>query len=244
MGRASPGRIIVVEGPSAVGKSTVARATAQALGGSLLAEAYARLRAGPSLAFTSERELVEIERTLLREERRRYREAVRGRSAGDLVLADTGFLGPFTYTAGLAALGLVSPEPFARLIRAERPGSASWGVPDLVVYLELDRAERRHRAATDATAHPPALDRRHEAVGRFERSYYRGLAKRELAGRLRFVRAEGAPGVVVRRIRRAIASSARQPARAPPTLEQLLAPLQRRVRAIEGSRSTPGSRHR
>jgi hypothetical protein len=198
-----PGRIIALEGPSGAGKSTVVRAAARAYGWTALAEAFDRLAPPPALRFRTARELLQIERVLLMEERHRYREAERRRRQGETVIADTGFLGPVTYTAGLVALG-EAPPGVLKVVRrlAESPsGIARAHLPDLIVYLDAPAAVRRRRASDDPARHPVEFRRRHEAVGRWERRFYRDLALGSMPGQVRFVRANAPPRILAARIR-------------------------------------------
>src|SRR5579863_7292459 len=95
-------RIVALEGTSGVGKSRVARALALPGSGTvLLPEAYDRLDPAPSLAVPDRRALWGVEARLLRAEVGRYREALRWRGQGRVVIADTGFLGPLTYSVGM-----------------------------------------------------------------------------------------------------------------------------------------------
>ena len=200
---ASEGRIIAIEGPSGAGKTTVVRAAARRLGWVPLPEAFDRLGRRLSLEFQNDRELLRIERALLREEQRRYREALELRRSGRTVIADTGFLGPLTYTAGLAALGRTSPSTLSTLLRGADPTRrrAPWAIPDLIIYLDLSARARRQRAAQDRRRHPTGLDRRHEAVGRVEREFYRDLAARSPSRRIRFLRADRPAAALAARLR-------------------------------------------
>jgi thymidylate kinase len=202
------GRIIAVEGPSGAGKTTVVRAAARAFGWRALPEAFERIDPPPSLRFRGPRELLSLERTLLAEEGRRYREAVEGRRRGRTVIADTGFLGPLTYTAGLIALGDAAPSVLMALRSlVEGPGrSHRLGLPDGIVYLEVPGRVRRRRTARDPLGHPKELRERHEAVGRIERRFYRGLARGVLSDRVRFVSGTGSPEAVASRVRAAVRS--------------------------------------
>ncbi len=201
--------ILALEGPSGSGKTTIARAAAERFGWTFLPEAYDRLRRRPSLAFRSDRALLAIERRLLAEERRRFAEARSLRARGRTVVADTGFLGPLTYSAGLVATGAASPGPWRALRTSIGPGRkrAPLGLPDLTVYLDLPRAARRARVARDPTGHPPSLARRHESIGEFERRFYREDYAVLLPGRLCFVPASGPPSAVADRILRSVGAT-------------------------------------
>lgn len=195
--------VIAVEGSSAAGKSATVRAAARAFGWVRLREAYDRLTPPPSLVVPTAARLLATERRLLREEGRRYREALRWRARGRTVVADTGFLGPLSYTAGLVALGEAPRAVLLTLVRAARSRGGP-GLPDAVVYLEAGRALRKRRARSDRRRHPASLEARHDRVGRFERRVYRELLPRILPGRVRSVRATGPPRAVARRLRAAV----------------------------------------
>lgn len=197
--------LIALDGPSGAGKTTVAREAARAFGWLYLPEAYARLEPPPSLRFSSTRELVGLERLLLVEEARRYREARAELGRGRTVVGDTGFLGPLTYAAGLVALGEAPRAAFGELRRfVERLGRRAPGLPDVLVYLDVPPRLRRSRVANDPRGHPHLLAALHEAVGREERRFYLGAAAR-LLGR-RFVRLPGQGGTerVARRLGEAV----------------------------------------
>ena len=115
----SRGRLVALEGGSASGKSTLVTAAARTFGWRPLAEAFDRLDPAPSLDFDSPRELLRLEATLLAEEVRRYHEARRLTERGATVLADTGFLGPLTYTLGLVERGR-APASVAPRQRSKR----------------------------------------------------------------------------------------------------------------------------
>ncbi len=191
-----------------------------------LAEAYERLRPRPSLTWRTPGELLRQERRLLYEEARRYREARELTEAGVLVLADTGFLGPLTYTRALVAQGAAPHSLLVRLVDDARHLAAQerWGLPDAYVYLRTPLAERRRRAAHDPHRHPASLQPRHQAVGRVELELYRSAVAPSFGARFRFVSGRGPPSLVVGRVRRAVGGLlARRPARPPldPILDRL-----------------------
>jgi AAA domain len=196
------GFVVALEGASGVGKSTLARRLARARGWEFLPEAFARLTPPPSLRYRSLSELLAIEERLLREERRRYRVARTSARRGWVVIADTGFLGPLTYTAGLVARGFVGAGAWPRVRRlAERIGAeGQLGLPDAVVYLRAPSRVRRGRAARDPRAHPPGLDRRHEAVAEFERAFYRRYYRPLAPQGFRYASAVGRVDRVVARL--------------------------------------------
>lgn len=234
------GRIVAIEGPSAVGKSSVARILAAEAGTRVLLEAFERLRPRPSLEFQSAAELGALELALLEEEARRYREAVRDAARGITVVADTGFLGPISYTAGLVRLGYGPPEVLSSVLARARELAArgAWGVPDLIVYLDAPRPERDRRAQGDAKGHPARLYARHARVARFERTLYRTVVGPTAPARLRFVRATGGPDAVARRIARAADRvPGRRPSRA--AAERLLGAIERSVPVRQSLRRRP-----
>jgi hypothetical protein len=240
------GRIIAVEGPSGAGKSTLVREASRRFGWTALAEAYDRIKPPPDLAYRSVEELDRIERRLLREELKRYREARRRRADGEVVIADTGFLGPLTYTAGLVALGLAPERILTGLERLVPPSdrSARWGLPDQVVYLDVGARERRARAKQDPVRHPPFLMGRHESVGVFERRYYRQLSIGELAGHVHFVRSGRPPPRVAERVRELVT---RSHPRTPPTVRAFQPPaaaLRAQARSGYRRRLARAARHR
>ena len=192
------GRLVALEGASGVGKSTLARLLRDRWGWGTLAEAFSRLRPVPGLEFGSSEELIAIEETLLEEECRRYREARRRCRRGEDVVADTGFLGPLTYTAGLVALGR-APSSALRAVRRKvqvRFSLGELGWPDGILYLDLAPAELRRRSVRDPVGHPEPLAARHRAVGRFERAFYLRILAPLWPGRVVLVPATASPSVV------------------------------------------------
>lgn len=207
------GVILALEGPSGVGKSTIATVLARRLRAHRIAEAYRRLRPPGRLVFRSARELERIERRLLREERARWSEAQRARRRGETVVLDTGPIGPYTYLLGLAAEGEAPTalvERIGRTIdRSFRAGTLGW--PDVVVWLRAaDRLVRRRNARARRT-HPRALERRHAAVARWEARFWRTAAS-ALGLCFAVVRATGPPDAVAERVERvALRLLARRP---------------------------------
>jgi len=202
------GCIVAVEGPSGAGKTTVVRAAARSFGWHALPEAFDRIDPRPSLRFRTSKELLALERKLLAEEGLRYGEAVAGRRRGRTVVADTGFLGPLTYTAGLVALGGAPPHVLKALrsLAAERERSHRLGLPDAIVYLDVPARVRHRRVVRESRGHPEEFRERHEAVGRIERRFYRRLARATRSGRVRFVPGTGPPETVAARLRAAVRS--------------------------------------
>jgi hypothetical protein len=201
------GRLIAVEGPSASGKSTLVRLASQRLGWMPLPEAFDRLDPAPSLEFGSPRELLRLEGTLLAAEARRYAEAQRECRRGRTVLADTGFLGPWTYTRGLVALGQAPVSALRTIDRSARSllERGRLGLPDLTVYLLANARERARRARGDVTHHPTSLWSRHEAVGAVERYWFRTDFPRALPERFRSLRSSTDPRSLVSALRRLVA---------------------------------------
>lgn len=162
--------VVALGGPSASGKTTLVRTLVARYGWAPLDEAFYRLRPRPALRIGSQPGLAALERRLLREEARRFREASALADQGRTVVADTGFLDPVSYTAGLLLLGLASPATFEGVVRAaqELARRGELGIPDLTVRLSVPRTARRVRAARDPGGHPRAFRSRHEAVGEVE----------------------------------------------------------------------------
>ncbi len=231
------GAIVSVDGPSAAGKSRAVRRAAAVLGAVPLPEAYDRLRPRPPLSWARPAELLGIERTLLREEGRRYREARALAADGALVLADTGFWGPLTYLRGLVALGQAPPELTRTLLGEARALAARgrWGLPDAVVLLRTPAAERDRRAAGDPEGHPVALRARHRAVGEVESGFYRRTVAPAFGPRYRSVRGTGSPSAIAARVARAAAQLRAEVGRSPPPP---LGPLLRAL-GVRAGRSVP-----
>jgi len=196
------GRLIALEGGSASGKTTLMRVAARTFGWRPLPEAFDRLDPAPSLEFDSPRELLRLEGSLIAEEVRRYEEARRLCERGITVIADTGFLGPLTYTFGLIELGQAPASTGRSLARSVRSllRRGTLGVPDLTVYLHTTAAERRRRAQSGARRHSSALFPRHEAVGAIERTYFEEVFPAGLPDRFRVLRADSRPSVLARRL--------------------------------------------
>jgi len=197
-----PGVLIAVEGGSASGKTTLVRLACHQFGWRPLAEAVDRLDPAPSLDFGSSGELLRLEATLLAEEVHRFAEARRLCERGATVLADTGFLGPLTYTLGLAELRLAPRSIANDLTRSVRAlvSAGRLGIPDLTVYLRTTAAERRRRAKAGAPRHPRGLFRRHEAVGTVERRLLEQVFRGAVPDRFRTLRADSSASVLARRL--------------------------------------------
>jgi hypothetical protein len=212
-----------------VGKTTIGRAVAAALGFVFLPEAATLARPSPTLEFGSPGELLAIELELLASERRRAGAVRRLRRDGVDVLLDTSPVGPATYTMGVARL---RPEyrtvaervvdEVTRDLRAERLPT-----PERVLYLDAGRSTLRRRAAAARGSHPAELTRRHWAVAEFERGFWTALG----SGRPEAVRAVAATGALPTASRR-VAREIRRPG---PPLR--VGPL---VRALDSARGLPG----
>ncbi|HTT15444.1 MAG TPA: AAA family ATPase [Thermoplasmata archaeon] len=200
----SRGAIVALEGASGSGKTTASTLVAQRLGGWVVAEAWQRLGRAPSLSFRSPSELLRLETDLLVEEGRRYQEARRLADRGRLVVADTGFLGPMAYTSGLVARKFAPARVLPPLLRTVRAWASDgrWGMPDLTVYLVTDARTRRRRVSGDPRGHPAELAERHEAVGRWERSWFLRRLAPVLGSRFRLATGVGTPLEVARGVAR------------------------------------------
>jgi len=217
-----PGRLVALEGPSAAGKSRTVATLARSLGLATIPEAYERLRPRPTLTWRTDAALFRLERRLLRQETRRFVEGRRLADRGATVLADTGFLGPITYTAGLVELGLASPAVLASLLRLGRELHAEgrWALPDAVVYLRTPLGERQRRAEGDPVGHPRSLRARHRQVAAAELRLYRTAIVPEFGPRFFFVTGSGPPDRVAERVARLLARP-RATGR-PPSMKRLL----------------------
>ncbi len=201
---ARPAPILALEGPSASGKSTVAALLAARQGWALIAEAVDRLDPVPSLDFRSERALVDLETKLLEEDARRFETACRIADRGTTVVCDTGFLGPLSYTAGLAASKRCEARTYARLlgVTRRRARARRLGLPDLSVFLAAPAPLRAERAARDPTHHPAGLRARHELIGRFEWAVFRPWLAAGQPGRVAVVGSAGPASAVARAVER------------------------------------------
>ena len=211
---AARGRLVAIEGASASGKTTLVRTAARLLGWHPLPEAFDRLDPAPTLEFGSPAELLRLEGTLLAEESCRYREARTLCRRGRTVLADTGFLGPLTYTCGLVEVGR-APASVGRVIgQATRSllRKGTLGIPDLTIYLHTSASERAQRARSGAQGHPAALFTRHEAVGRVERRYFEEVFPAALPDRFRKLRGRAGPAGLARELAQIVGAAAPSPA--------------------------------
>jgi thymidylate kinase len=210
--------VVALVGPSGSGKSTLTAAVARRLGWAPIDEAYYRLRPRPSLRIVPEEALLALERRLLDEESRRFREAQTLARGGTTVVADTGFLDPVSYTAGLYVLGRASAATLRAVVLHAHTLSAKslLGLPDLTVRLSAPAATRRARAAGDPARHPRAYRERHESVGRIETSLLVPWLRGAVPGRMRVVRAGAPVEAVAERVRTAVSRAVplRDPCRA------------------------------
>jgi hypothetical protein len=168
--------VLAVEGPSGAGKSRLVAALHRWTGWPILDEAWVRLGRAPDLAPASPLGLRRLEERFVAEEERRYAEARALADTGTPVLCDTGFLGPVTYTAGLATLGFTGTDVAqAVLARFERAlASGRLGVPDRVLYLDTPPAIALARAERAGPTHPRRFLARHALVGWREREWWLG----------------------------------------------------------------------
>ena len=197
------GRLIALEGGSAAGKTTLVRAAARELGWYPIDEAVDRMDPAPALDVSSPHELVRLEATLLAEDARRYREARRAVTRGATVLADTGFLGPVTYTRGLVDTGRTSRSVYRSVERTARAllERGALGIPDLTIYLATTARERTRRAQKDRPHHARPEFERHEAVGAVERTHFESLFPSALPERFLRLRGRSGVGALVREVR-------------------------------------------
>lgn len=204
-GRGSGGAVLALEGPSGAGKSSAARALSGSFGYYVVAEAYDRLDPRPSLEVRHLADLVSVESDLLGAEVERYHEAEEARRAGRSVVLDTGYLGPFTYTLGLAEIDprfRPAVRPLARrVLSLIRRGSL--GLPDGTIYLDVPESHAADRASRDPVRHPPRWARRHREVARFERRLWLGPFEARAPKRFWRLPSLPSPEEVARRVDRA-----------------------------------------
>ncbi|MCI4349337.1 MAG: AAA family ATPase [Thermoplasmata archaeon] len=218
VGRAALPLRIAVEGPSGVGKTTVSRALARRLRARWIREAYDRVTPRLSLDVASPEALLRLERRFLREETRRYTEAARKGPHQKIVVLDTGFLGPATYTAGLAVRSDKLRAPARRIVDSANVlvRTGRLGLPELTIYLEVGRPELRRRNQKALRSHPARWQLRHLQVARFERRFWGEAVRRRYPGGVWFVRATGRPSSIVDGLEQRI--SRWKPVRPPPGL--------------------------
>ena len=194
--------VVAVRGPSGSGKTTAVAELSRKRGWATLDEAFYRLRPRPGLRFASQGELRMLELRLLEEEARRYADARALAARGRPVVADTGFLDPVEYTAGLLLLGLATPATFRSVVRRARSLAVRrrLGVADLTVHLSVTPRARAARTAADPAGHPRVFRARHESVGRVVSRDLIPSLGRVVPGHVRVVRAVGPPRTVSARI--------------------------------------------
>jgi thymidylate kinase len=197
-----PPVLLAFEGPSGVGKTTLSRLLSDQLNWPLIPEAYGRLRPPKTLTFRTASELWRIEARLIEEDCRRYAEARRLRRTDSGVILDTDFLGPLTYSWGIAArmdakFDIVE-KVRRRLIEAQ--ARREWGLADLYVYLDAPAALVAKRAASSPADHPTGLQERHEKVGQAERILFQDRLSRLLPGRVITLRARDRPERLLERL--------------------------------------------
>ncbi len=205
------GLVVAVEGASAAGKTSAIGRAAASTGWTVVAEAYRRLRPPPSLEFDSPTELAELERVLLEEEARRFTEARSRSQAGEVVLADTGFLGPLTYTWALAADGDVPATVLLPLIALARTLGGRWGLADAYVFVDTPAPIRSNRARADPAGPRAELAVRHARVGDIEREFYRERFAPLLGSRFRWIDGDGPPRLVAERLVAAVRADMETP---------------------------------
>jgi len=196
------GPTIALEGPSGVGKSTIAAALARRLDAELLNEAYDLIEPLPSLSFSGPAELERLERTLLGIEAERFVRSERARREGRTVVLDTGVFGPLTYTSGLARIDPRYSGVLRRLaeLARRRVRAGSLGLPSVTLYLDLGEPALARRLAGSPRTHPAVWQERHRAVGRWERRLWTWVYPRIAPGHLAVVRAGGSPSQVLDRL--------------------------------------------
>jgi hypothetical protein len=225
------GRLVALEGPSAVGKSTVGREAAAGSDWVFLPEASVLLRPAPDLDFHTPAQLAKVEQRLLGAERRRAHAVARLRDDGVDVLLDTASIGPATYSLAVARLWpeyrAVAASVLATVATDLRAGRLQF--PDEVVYLDAPPATLRRRASEARGTHPAHLLARHWTVGAVERSFWETLSQGS-PGSVRMVRTAGTAEVAARRVLAATAGP--QPAL---PVAVVVRELERARRALRGA---------
>jgi hypothetical protein len=209
----TPGKVVAVEGASAAGKTTAIEEAGRRTGWVALPEAFRRLTPTPRLEFGSPDELLTLEEQLLREDARRYTEAREQANAGRTVLADTGFLGPLTYTEVLVRRGEAPRTVLAHLIEIARALTlrGAWGVADAYIYIDTSPGVRSFRGRVDPGGAPASLARRHLEVGDAERSFYRDRFAPVLSTRFGTIPGDGSRAEVAQRLVDAVEASVASP---------------------------------
>jgi len=234
-----PAAIVALEGPSGAGKTSVAARLAPLLGATVVPEAYDRLGRPFPLTFRGRDELADLERQLVREDGRRWTDAVALRGRGTPVVLDTGTFAPLAYSWGLREGVDGALDVLIELVRTVRRmrSLGKWGLPDLTIYLDVPDSVARARAGRDPGDHPPETVERHAAVGRWERLLYGREFPRMLPGRFLSVSGEGRPAEVALLIQERLERLGPLPPASPSEAEMLL-------RVFEGQGSgAPALRH-
>ncbi len=203
--------IVALEGPSGAGKTTLSRSLWVEMDAPLIQEAYDRLQPTPSLGFTNPRELLRLEKMLLKEEARRYGEATAASSEGRSVVMDTGPLGPVQYLAGLVVAGWPVKGALAQLIREARGlvRGGRLGLVDLEVYVDVPPRGAFGRSQRRSPRGETEFLERHYTVDRALRPLWQGPWKKSLDARLAFVPGGGSAAEVAKRIHRSVRLHAR-----------------------------------
>ena len=177
-----------------------------ATGWPVIREAYDRLRPPAPLGVSGRKQLLSVERRLLSEEYRRYREGIKARASGTPVVLDTGFIGPLTYVWGLRSLGGFPDVLGAvrrEVLHAIREGG--WGMADLSIYLDLPPAIARARSVTVRRTHPLRYEARHQRVASKERELWVSRFPRRLVRRVVVIDGRASLPRLVARVRAEVA---------------------------------------
>jgi thymidylate kinase len=180
------GMVVAIEGLSGAGKSRLLRSARREAGVRVLDEAWVRLHPRPSLAFASALELARLELRLFREDLRRWSEAHRATSRGEIAVCDTDFLGPALYVGALSGFDpALSALAHSMIDRMEAALDADrWGPADHYVYLDTPASTARRRAGRAPRDHPLRWRERHARVGALERAFWLGSVPSLLPGRV------------------------------------------------------------
>lgn len=207
------GWIVALEGPSASGKTTLARRVGALLGTHVEEEAFATLAPPPPLTYSVARDLGRLERRLLEAEADRWERVTKLARRGENVVLDTGPLGPLTYTYGLVREKEAPLSVLRSLLRRGRllARAGRLGIPERTLYLDVPLSERARRARHMPATHPPELFDRHRRVGHWERRLLLGPWRRTLSVEPVRVRSGALASVTARRLAR-LAGKTRRPA--------------------------------
>jgi thymidylate kinase len=181
------GRVIAIEGLSGAGKTRLLRSARRQAGIRVIDEAWARLHPRPSLAYATPARLQQLELRLFREDLRRWTEARRAATRGQVAVCDTDFLGPALYIGALSRFDpVLAPVAHSLIDRIETALDADrWGTADLYLYLDTPAATAIRRAGRAPRSHPRTWRERHRRVGSLERTFWLGYAPSLLPGRIR-----------------------------------------------------------